>query len=746
MSLSHSKEIANFARSRGSRSHIGRATGKLSRLFGGISAARATSRFLRRQLWAWPIVAALLLGVAGWLVNRSVEGAMREQRIEMLTTILDADVAALKAWFKDHRGNADLIAGDEQLFAMFEELAKSAQGKANAERELIQCKAQEKLRVRLAEKLAREAYTGFFLVSSEGLVLAAEQDMPVGKQLSDFRLAFFQRILKGETEVSKPYRSPLLLKDEKGNLRAGLPSMLVAAPLRDAEGKVVAALGLRFRPETEFTRILQVARAGQTGETYAFDRDGVLLSQSRFEDDLKQCGLLVDQPEVQSILTVSLRDPGVNMMNGERPKARRIDQPLTKPAAEAIQGKDGFDADGYRDYRGVPSVGAWTWLAEQDFGVITEMDAAEAFRPVYILRRAFWGLMTLLFLSAIGIFVAMLYIARQQKALQMATLEAMQLGQYTLEEKLGAGGMGTVYRARHKMLRRPTAVKLLDVDKMSESAIARFEREVQMTSSLTHPNTVAVFDYGRTSEGIFYYAMEYLDGMNLDDFIRKYGPVSAARAAHLLRQACGSLAEAHGIGLVHRDIKPANLYLTQRGGIRDFVKVLDFGLVKTVGSDQANITSANAMMGTPLYMAPESVNTPDAVDARSDVYSLGAVAYFLVTGQPVFNGVSVVEICMKHVREMPVPPRERGVGNLDAAFESLILRCLAKKPEDRPANAADLLGELDRWSSDERWTAGDAATWWRETAAQSASFPLLPGSGDLTSPTPATAATIDSSR
>jgi len=723
-----------------SRSHVGRLTGQVSRFFGKLSAARATSRFLRRQLWAWPIVAALVLGVAGWWVSRNVEDAMREQRVEMLTTILDADIAALKAWVKDHTGNAKLIVDDASLLPMVKELLAVGEGKDEVDRSLLQSKSQNALRTRLKERLTHEGYTGFMLVNPRGVVLAAEQDIPIGKQLTDYRHDFFAKVLTGKTAVSKPYRSQLLLADEKGNLRVGLPMMLAAAAIRDADDKPIAVLGLRFRPESEFTKILQVARAGNTGEAYAFDRTGLMLSQSRFDEEMKQYGLLVDQPDSQSILTVSVRDPGVNMMAGERPKIRRTDQPLTRMAADAVEGRSGCDPDGYRDYRGVPSVGAWQWLDEHDFGVATEMDLEEALRPVFILRRAFWSLMTLLAFSALGIFVAMLYIARQQKALQQATLAAMQLGQYSLEEKLGAGGMGTVYRARHKMLRRPTAVKLLDVDKMSESAITRFEREVQLTSSLTHPNTIAVFDYGRTPEGIFFYAMEYMDGMNLDDFIRRFGPVSAARAAHLLRQACGSLAEAHAIGLVHRDVKPANLFLTNRGGIWDFVKVLDFGLVKSLGAGDGNLTSVNAMMGTPLYMPPEAVNSPDLVDARSDVYALGAVAYYLVTGEPVFTGASVIEICMKHVRE-PVPrPGERGV-RLDAAFEDLIMRCLAKSPADRPANAAELLKELDAWACDERWTPKDAAEWWQKADRQTPALFVRSGPG-VASATPINAATL----
>jgi eukaryotic-like serine/threonine-protein kinase len=238
---------------------------------------------------------------------------------------------------------------------------------------------------------------------------------------------------------------------------------------------------------------------------------------------------------------------------------------------------------------------------------------------------------------------------------------------------------------------------------------------VQLTAQLSHPNTVAIYDYGRTPEGVFYYAMEYLDGVNLEELVRRGGPVPAGRVIAILAQVCGALTEAHGRGLVHRDIKPANVILTERGGEPDVAKVVDFGLVKPLASNSAAMTMSvsNVLTGTPLYMPPEAMNAPDVADPRSDLYALGAVGYFLLTGHPPFEGATVFEVIGHHLHTTPVPPSTRTTNAIPPDLETVILHCLRKKPEDRPRDARALRQALERCTMSPRWTVEDAAAWWR---------------------------------
>jgi serine/threonine-protein kinase len=296
-----------------------------------------------------------------------------------------------------------------------------------------------------------------------------------------------------------------------------------------------------------------------------------------------------------------------------------------------------------------------------------------------------------------------------------------QLGQYTLLERLGQGGMGVVYKARHALLRRPTAIKLLAGADHDRLQLARFEREVQLTSELTHPNTIVVYDFGRTPSGTFYYAMEHIEGLTFEQLVQHDGPQPAARVVHLLRQVASALSEAHGVGLIHRDIKPANLMLCQKGGVPDFVKVMDFGLVKDLaagvpgGSPPLTLSASTALLGTPSYLAPEAISSPQQVDGRADLYALGAVAYFLLVGEAVFSGETVVEVCGHHLHTPPPRPSERA--EVPASLEQLILRCLAKRPAERYASAAELAAALRQLSDMSGWSEAEAAAWWRERGA-----------------------------
>jgi len=289
------------------------------------------------------------------------------------------------------------------------------------------------------------------------------------------------------------------------------------------------------------------------------------------------------------------------------------------------------------------------------------------------------------------------------------------LGQYTLEEQIGAGGMGIVYRARHALLRRPTAIKLLAPHRSSEADVARFEREVQTTAQLRHPNTVAIYDYGRTPDGVFYYAMEYLDGINVQDLVASYGPQPPGRVIRILDQICGALAEAHDQGVIHRDIKPPNIILTERGGEFDVVKVVDFGLVQSINAEAAGVTFATRaeILGTPHYLSPEAALASSHVDARSDLYSLGAVGYFLITGHLVFEAATVFEAMLHHVQTTPLPPSQRTEQPVPPDLEALILCCLQKNPADRPLDAAALRRDLRRLSAALDWTDQHARGWWQ---------------------------------
>jgi predicted Ser/Thr protein kinase len=323
-----------------------------------------------------------------------------------------------------------------------------------------------------------------------------------------------------------------------------------------------------------------------------------------------------------------------------------------------------------------------------------------------------WALLYTLLAIALSSFVSQVIYG-----LSRAVQKARQLGQYTLDGTIGEGGMGVVYRGQHALLRRPTALKLLPPERAGAAAVARFEREVQITSQLTHPNTVAIYDYGRTPDNVFYYAMEFLEGIDLQKLVERDGPQPAARVRRLIFQVVSALAEAHARGVIHRDIKPSNIFLCERGLIPDFVKVLDFGLARDFDRGDSALTLDGKLMGTPLYMSPEQiVGAP--LDGRSDLYSVAALTYYLLTGAPVFSGNTVVEVCAAHLHSDVVRPSTRLGKPVPASLEALLLSCLEKSPDKRPNDALALLERLDACNDIGPWTPDDARRWWLERGAQ----------------------------
>ncbi len=312
-----------------------------------------------------------------------------------------------------------------------------------------------------------------------------------------------------------------------------------------------------------------------------------------------------------------------------------------------------------------------------------------------------------------GLSVASLVVNyRLEHRVQNMLAKAKSLGQYIIEERLGGGGMGDVYKANHALLRRPSAVKVLRIESaLDPDAQQRFRKEVQLTSQLTHPNTIAIFDYGKTPEGLFYYAMELLNGVTLDRLVAVAGPLPASRVIHILKQVCGSLNEAHQKGLLHRDIKPSNIMVAELGGIWDQVKVLDFGLVAQMTGPQPQGNGQQKLVGTPAYLAPETIETEVNASPRSDIYAIGAVGYYLLTGTSLFPHQKVSEILSAHLNTLPEPPSVRLGAQLNEKLELLVLGCLAKSPEDRPRDVQSLRGMLEQVSVD-TWSDEDAAHWW----------------------------------
>lgn len=650
----------------------------------------ATSVFERRLGRRFAITAVFaLVGLAalGYFVDRTVLGQQRVAVAATLEAMCATSARSVSAWLDDRRTFLTVLV------------------KAKRVREAMQAAAIDPAAVPvLREALATFAVPFDFrhgaLIDDKGVVLLDIDDGGcTGKMLPAPLQPYLQRALQGQTCITPP------LVTAFGAPNA--PDMFAMAAVPEQAGEKRLVLVLTINPAL-FSTLLDQTRPGTSGETTSFDRDGRMLNESRFVEQIIAAGVL-PKGTTSTILALDLRNPGVDIRTGKRAELPVKAQPLTRMVASALQDGSGVDVDGFYDYRGVWSVAAWQWLAPYEMGLAVKMDYSEAFSTVGTIREVFVSLMTLLVLAVLAVVGWSYSAARQGRKLTAAQRKAEKLGQYQLERKLGEGGMGEVYLGQHALLRRATAIKVLRPTSAKDDRL-RFEREVTLGCRLTHPNTISIFDFGHTMDGRFYYAMEYLDGMDLAKVVGQYGPMPAGRVVHLLAQVCGSLAEAHDLNLIHRDVKPENIMICLRGGVPDLVKVLDFGLVKSLDAASPRVTVSTTICGTPAFIAPEAVQGKE-IDARVDLYAVAAVGYYLLTGVVLFERASVMDSLMAQITETPRPLCDYGV-TVPADLAKVIMQGLSKSPDERAPNARAMREQLLACACAAEWTEDKALAWW----------------------------------
>ena len=620
------------------------------------------------------LLLAALFGIGVW-AYRGVGESLREIRATGMQTLLNTQVGTLEQWIAERRNEAEQLAANAELNAGIVRLASGRTGDGGPVVDAALGKA------------AAIGVTAVLVIDPRGTILAASETQRTRRTVSPDFLAHLTPVFKGRSTFVRPYSTPGSVAGTREIGRAW-----VAAPIRAANGGIVAVLALGSPVDKGFAGLFMAARPGESGEALVFDAEGWLLSPSRHAADLQQRGLA----------------PRLALPDGEPER-------LTLLAKEAVA-RRGEDGEGillapYPNYLGRDAIGAWRWLREHDIGMAIELEASEAYAPLTYLQIGFGVVLVLLF----GVWLSGFLSPATLAGLLRRDGRTRHMGPYRLLRQIGEGAISNVYLAQHRMLKRPAAVKVLKMQSTKEEWTARFQREVQLTSSLHHPNTITIYDYGLGPGGEFWYAMEYLEGLSLADLVERYGPVPPARTAYILRQACASLWEAHSCDLVHRDIKPQNIMLCEIRGERDFVKVLDFGLVKQISGDQTrDLTGTMRILGTPLYMSPERIRNPSDADGRADIYALGAVGFFLLTGKRLFETETEHDLTYHVLHTLPRLASECSPFEVPAELDALIGRCLEKDPAARPKNIAEVAGALDGLLVHRPWTRAQIDAWWKQ--------------------------------
>ncbi|MEL6104795.1 MAG: protein kinase [Planctomycetota bacterium] len=666
----------------------------------GLLSQRASRQRRLNSGWLW-LAAVLPTALIGWLTYRQVEADLRASAAgELVGTaeslgatvdrFLSAKARLVESW-SDREGLREAAAG---LVAVArnespkESLRRSPHAKA--------------IREHLVSSSRREDIK-YVVWDRTGTIIASwlPDGADIGGSVAPDGAGNLARAMRGETVLFGP---EVLQEDGSGfQPETRLPVMAEIIPIRDADDKIIATMLVRGMSIFEdFDRMFAETSEHHGLDAYAVNRSGMMISNS-------PTGRSALGDQVESLACrIRLSDPGASPNEDSLLPTARRRQPLCYSAVGVSSGRSGERFVEYRNYLGQRVIGAWRWLDAWEMGVVVERPASSVFASARFVAFGFIGLGSVLSLTA---FLAAARIARRTA---MAHAEVHPLSRYEILNELGSGGMGVVYRAKHNQLGRDTALKVLRSDRPNTEDRLRFDREARLAASLGSPHTVTIYDYGVSEEGEAYCVMEFLQGITLYDVVARSGFQSYGRALYILRQICDSLGEAHKLGLVHRDVKPQNVMLSHDPSVGDWAVVFDFGLAKPLEPDAGAYQTAETIWaGTPMYMAPERYREPNKIDPRSDIYSIGCILYFLLSGRPPFIECDPESLFALVLAEQPISIHVHRDEDVPEDIECLVQRCMAKSLDDRYRSVEQLAADLDRLTSKYAWSIEQSRSWWR---------------------------------
>ncbi|TWU42808.1 serine/threonine protein kinase [Novipirellula artificiosorum] len=666
------------------------------------------SRRTRRINSGWLWVAAVLpTALVGWWTYRSVEDSVRMALRNELTGVADS-VNLVADQFMDNKSQlVESWARQTRIRDCVVELVDLAETRPPIET-LKAAPQSDRIHDELQILSGVESVS--FIVWNHSFTTIAswlESREDIGQPVAPTGAGDVARALRGETMFFGPERIDDSIEGYVP--KTGRPAMACIVPIRDDNDEVIAAMlvsGIQLYEQ--FNEKLRDAALGNGLDAYAVNPEGMMISESGHAATLYHRGNLEMAPDkIADGLRVT--DPGVRLSADTASKIQRRALPLTESVASATQGESDVRLKPYNNYAGESVVGGWRWSSKWHFAVIVEKGVREAFAPARIVWSSFLLLGSLLTVTA---FVAASRLARRS-LLDHAAVHP--LSRYEIVSELGSGGMGVVYKAKHRQLGRDTALKLLRGDRHNKEDRLRFDREAKLAASLSSPHSVMIYDYGRSEEGEAYCVMEYLHGLTLQEVVARSGSQPIGRVLYVLRQVCEALIEAHGMDLVHRDIKPQNIMLSLDASVGDWAVVFDYGLAKPLSPDNSTYqTSEVVWAGTPMYMAPERFRSPTVMDPRSDIYSIGCVAYYLLAGRPPFAECDPESLFALIISEQPI-----GIGihrgeEVPESIRGLVYACMSKNADDRYSTVKELGKAIDLLRSEYPWGVEEAVAWWKQ--------------------------------